>query len=100
MILFNITTFPGQSLSPKNMRDALSGGKLKIALFGDLSLEEAMDLSRDRQILELDKKIKLQSDLLLLTYNIDTALRQTCRTSVLSYKIYHILSLYSGAIFQ
>jgi hypothetical protein len=27
--------------------------KLKIALFGDLSLEEAMDLSRDRQILEL-----------------------------------------------
>jgi hypothetical protein len=41
------------SLSPKNMRDASSGDKLKIALFGDLSLEEAMDLSRDRQILEL-----------------------------------------------
>jgi hypothetical protein len=36
------------------MRDALSGDKLKIALFGDLSLEEAMDLSRDRQILELE----------------------------------------------
>jgi hypothetical protein len=35
------------------MRDASSGDKLKIALFGDLSLEEAMDLSRDRQILEL-----------------------------------------------
>jgi hypothetical protein len=27
-------------------------GKLKIALFGELSLEEVMDLSRDRQILE------------------------------------------------
>jgi hypothetical protein len=36
------------SLSPKNML------KLKIALFGEVSLEEAMDLSRDRQILELD----------------------------------------------
>jgi hypothetical protein len=34
------------------MRDALSGDKLKIALFGYLSLEEAMDLSQDRQILE------------------------------------------------
>jgi hypothetical protein len=31
----------------------LSGDKLKIALFGELSLEEAMDLSQDRQILEL-----------------------------------------------
>jgi hypothetical protein len=29
----------------KNMLDALSGDKLKIALFGELSLEEAMDLS-------------------------------------------------------
>jgi hypothetical protein len=28
----------------KNMRDAWSGDKLKIALFGELSLEEAMDL--------------------------------------------------------
>jgi hypothetical protein len=28
--------------------------KLKIALFGELSLEEAIDLSRDRQILDLD----------------------------------------------
>jgi hypothetical protein len=37
----------------KNMRDASSGVKLKIALFGELSLEEAMNLSRDRQILEL-----------------------------------------------
>jgi hypothetical protein len=36
------------------MRDASPGDKLKIALFGDLSLEEAMDLSRDRQILELE----------------------------------------------
>jgi hypothetical protein len=35
------------------MRDASSGDKLKIALFGDLSFEEAMDLSRDRQILDL-----------------------------------------------
>jgi hypothetical protein len=42
------------SLSPKNMRDVWSGVKLKIALFGELSLEEAMDLSRDRQILELE----------------------------------------------
>jgi hypothetical protein len=41
----------------KNMRDASSGDKLKIALFGELSLEEAMDLSRDRQILE--KQISL-----------------------------------------
>jgi hypothetical protein len=41
-------------LSPKNMRDSSSGNKLKIALFGDLSLEEAMDLSRDGQILELE----------------------------------------------
>jgi hypothetical protein len=40
------------SPSPKNMRDSSSGDKLKIALFGELSLEEAMDLSRDRQILE------------------------------------------------
>jgi hypothetical protein len=38
------------SLSPKNMRDSSSGDKLN---FGDLSLEEARDLSRDRQILEL-----------------------------------------------
>jgi hypothetical protein len=43
--------FP-DSLSPKNMRDSSSGDKLEIALFGDLSLEEAMDLSRDGQILE------------------------------------------------
>jgi hypothetical protein len=50
---YHITTFSGQSLSPKNMRDALSGVKLKIALFGELSLEVAMNLSGDRQILEL-----------------------------------------------
>jgi hypothetical protein len=43
------------SLSPKNMRDASSGDKLKIALFGNLSLEEALDLSRDRQMLELER---------------------------------------------
>jgi hypothetical protein len=42
------------AVSPKNMRDASSGDKFKIALFGELSLEEAMDLSRDRQILELE----------------------------------------------
>jgi hypothetical protein len=36
------------SLSPK----ISFGDKLKIALFGELSLEEAMDLSRDRQILD------------------------------------------------
>jgi hypothetical protein len=35
------------SLSPKNMRNASSGDELKIAIFGDLSLEEAMDLSRE-----------------------------------------------------
>jgi hypothetical protein len=52
----NITTLQLflDSLSPKNMRDASSGDKLKIALFGEPSLEEAMDLSRDRQILELE----------------------------------------------
>jgi hypothetical protein len=43
------------SLSPKNMQDASSGDKIKIALFGDLSLEEAMDLSRDGQILEIER---------------------------------------------
>jgi hypothetical protein len=42
------------SLSPKYMLYASSGDNLKIALFGDLSLEEAMDLFRDRQILELE----------------------------------------------
>jgi hypothetical protein len=42
------------SPSPKNMRDASSGDKIKIALFGELSLEEAMDMSRDRQILDLN----------------------------------------------
>jgi hypothetical protein len=42
------------SLSQRNMPDSSSGDKLKIALFGDLSLEEAMDLSRDRRILELE----------------------------------------------
>jgi hypothetical protein len=42
------------SLFPKNMRVASSEDKLKIALFGELSLEEAVDLSRDRQILELE----------------------------------------------
>jgi hypothetical protein len=47
------------SLSPKNMRDSSSGDKLKISPFGDLSLEEAMDLSRDRQILELELRAKL-----------------------------------------
>jgi hypothetical protein len=50
---YHITTFPGRSLS-KIMRDASSGVKVKIALFGELSLEEAKNLSRDRQILELD----------------------------------------------
>jgi hypothetical protein len=30
----------------------LAWRKLKIALFGELSLEEAIDLSRDRQILD------------------------------------------------
>jgi hypothetical protein len=40
------------SLSPKNMRDASSRDKLKIILFGDHSLEEVMDLSRDRPILD------------------------------------------------
>jgi hypothetical protein len=42
------------SLSPKYMRDSSSGDKLKLALFGYLSLEKAMDLSRDRLILELE----------------------------------------------
>jgi hypothetical protein len=45
------------------MRDASSGVKLKIALFGKLtlSLEEAMDLSRDRQILELELPLRRNS---------------------------------------
>jgi hypothetical protein len=44
----------------KKLRDASSGDKLRIALFGDLtiSLEESMDLSRDRQILELGQSPK------------------------------------------
>jgi hypothetical protein len=45
-------------VSLQNVRDASSGDKLQIALFGELSLEEAMDLSRDRQILELIGKMK------------------------------------------
>jgi hypothetical protein len=49
------------SLSPKNMRDVSSGDKLKIPLFGELSLEEAMDLSRDRQILELEPEVLTES---------------------------------------
>jgi hypothetical protein len=53
------TTTLQQSLSKKNMRDASSGDKLKIALFGELSLEEAMDLSRGRQILELENPTQL-----------------------------------------
>jgi hypothetical protein len=35
--------------------------KLKIALFGELSLEEAMDLSRDRQILDLTLPLRRAS---------------------------------------
>jgi hypothetical protein len=46
------------TVSPKNMRDASSGDKLKIALYADLSLEEAMDLSQDRQILEIEPKVR------------------------------------------
>jgi hypothetical protein len=49
------------SLSPKNMRHASSGVKLKIALFGELSLEEAMDMSRDRQILDLDMYVSVSA---------------------------------------
>jgi hypothetical protein len=47
------------------MRDALSGDKLMIALFGELSLEEAMDLSQDRQILELIISLRI----FILVYN-------------------------------
>jgi hypothetical protein len=43
------------------MRDASSGDKLKIALFGELSFEEAMNLSRDRQILELETEFLLNN---------------------------------------
>jgi hypothetical protein len=60
------------SLSSKNLRDSSSGDKLKIALFGDLSLEEAMDLSRDRQILELERnrqEYKTPTDLALDEFN-------------------------------
>jgi hypothetical protein len=41
------------SLQKNSSRD-----KLKIALFGELSLEEAMDLSRDRQILIPSRRIR------------------------------------------
>jgi hypothetical protein len=37
----------------RKQTDTGSWRKLKIALFGELSLEEAIDLSRDRQILEI-----------------------------------------------
>jgi hypothetical protein len=39
------------TVSKKNMLDSSSGDKLK---FGDLSFEETRDLSRDRQLLELE----------------------------------------------
>jgi hypothetical protein len=48
----------GKTTTLQLFLDSLSkkspGDKLKIALFGDLSLEEAMDLLRDRQILEVE----------------------------------------------
>jgi hypothetical protein len=47
--------FPWTVCLQKNMWYASSGDKLKIALFGELSLEEATDLSRDRQILEAER---------------------------------------------
>jgi hypothetical protein len=53
---YHIITFPGQSLS-KNREThqwRKDWRKLNIALFGELRLEEAMDLSRDRLILELE----------------------------------------------
>jgi hypothetical protein len=53
------------SLSPKNMRDSSSGDKLKIALFGDLSLEEAMDLSRDRRILKILELLTTHAKILI-----------------------------------
>jgi hypothetical protein len=52
------------SLSTKNML------KLKIALFGELSLEEAMDLSRDRQILERCKTFMMPILLQASAYSI------------------------------
>jgi hypothetical protein len=57
------------------MPDASSGDKLKIALFGDLSLEEAMDLSRDRQILELVTCCTLFSS---LSYYFTLRMEETC----------------------
>jgi hypothetical protein len=40
------------SLFPKNIQSGILRRKLKIAFFGEFSLEEAMDQLRDRQILE------------------------------------------------
>jgi hypothetical protein len=50
---YHINTFSGQPFSKNtgNVRDA-SARKLRIALFGELSLEEAMDLLQDRLLLE------------------------------------------------
>jgi hypothetical protein len=61
------------------MRDSSSGDKLKIALFGDLSLEEAMDLSRDRQMLEphlhLVPRLRVNSAISLLIEQVVVSVR-------------------------
>jgi hypothetical protein len=40
----------------RKQEDTGSWRKLRIALFGELSLEEAMDLSQDRPLLDLNNK--------------------------------------------
>jgi hypothetical protein len=37
-------------------------GKVRIALFGELSFEEAMDLLQDRQLLELELELELVTE--------------------------------------
>jgi hypothetical protein len=72
------------SLSQKNMRDASSGDKLKIALFRELSLEEAMDLSRDRQILDLRDIPGPVSHDLHVSHRPVTSMGTFCNTAFLS----------------
>jgi hypothetical protein len=45
------------TVSLQKLRNTSLEERLEEALFGDLSLEEAMDLSRDRLILELESTL-------------------------------------------
>jgi hypothetical protein len=80
------------SLSPRNMRDDSSGDKLKIALFGDLSLEEAMDLSRDRQILELEHLKNIYIIIIYLLFN--------SLILISSFKTYYLIHYFGCHLFN